>query len=438
MSSKETPRRTFLKVVGGVIGGLAVGGATGYLLGSGVTGAPTTGGGAGPSLEPVRLGLAAFLSGPFVTDGQQSVNAAKMAVEEVSGASWFMGGRKVELFTADLAAATPDSVKTAFEQLINVNKVHINVAYWGSYGPGWDLTLQSGIPLITGDTPLGVTDSIAKNPQIRLVDTYSPIGTRRYQKAFLDFFDWLRQSGQWSPRHNPPTMYIVYSDFVWDTNWAEVMKPDAEKRGWSVVGYDLVPSGTPDFSTELAKIRSADPDVIMFANLFPADAGIFVSQFTANPTKSLLCNSFGFAPPESVKVANPNSLVGTVWGSGTLFIRGPKWDAFRAKYIQKFNIEPNIAASHVYDSVYIALHAVNVAGSTDPALIYDSIFNIAYRGLEGTWVFDPDTKIELDYPKLAPNQILQIQKVGNSVDQYISVFPTEVAVTQFQLPSWLK
>ena len=450
---KRTDRRGFLKVAGAGIGGLVVGGVIGAALTAGapgrvetvtrtvrgpaetvtttVTAAPKPG-------EPVRIGVGAFLSGPFVSEGEHIVNAAKMAVEEVQEAGWFMGGnRKIELYFADLGAVTPDEVKRAFEKLIEVNKTHINVAYWGSYGPGWDLTLKSGTPLITGDTPLGVTDFIAKNPQIRLVDTYSALGTRRYQRTFLNFFDWLAQEGIWRPRNK--TMYIVHSDFVWDADWAKVMRPEAEKRGWKVVGFDLMPINTVDWSPVLSKIRAANPDVIVHADLIPADAGTFTSQFTANPTKSLLVNTWGFAPPESVEVADPESLLGVVWGSGTMPIfKSEKYQEFSRKYKQKFGKDPYIAATHTYDSVYIALKALHFAGTTDPERVYNALFEIAHQGVEGRWVFDPKTKIHFDYPEFAPNQLLQIQKVGGRITQYATVYPPEVAAFEFKLPPWLE
>ncbi len=443
MTKNQTDRRSFLKTAAAGVGGLVVGG----LIGASMAPAPppaaevtrTATVTAQPQVaEPVRIGVGAFLSGPFVSEGEHVLNGATLAVEEVKQAGWFMGGRDIELFSADLGAVTPDEVKRAFEQLLDVNKTNINVTYWGSYGPGWDLTLRSGIPLITGDTALGVTDFISSNPQIRLVDTYSALGTKRYQKTFLNFFDHLISQGLWKPRHDPPTMYVVHSDFVWDADWANVLRPEAEGRGWRIVGFELVPMNTLEWTPVLSKIKAADPDVVFHIDIIPADAGVFASQYTASPPRALLCNPWGFAPPESVQVADPESLLGVLWGSGVMPIRGPRFDTFSEKYKERFGKDPYIAATHTYDSVYIALKAIHFAGSTDPAGIYDGIFEIAHQGLEGRWVFDSTTKIHLDDTDLAPNQILQIQRVDDKITQYASVYPPEVASVSFELPEWLK
>ncbi|MEM4289279.1 MAG: ABC transporter substrate-binding protein [Nitrososphaerota archaeon] len=469
-SKNKISRREFLALskaaaVGGVVGGLVVGGIAGYFAGLSaagpgrtqtVTQTATVGGAAvtttatqvltqtithtirgGEFPETIRIGLGAFLSGPFVSEGEHILNGAKLAIKEAK--EWFLGGgRNIELVVGDLGSVTPDEVKRAFE-LFETSNTHINICYWGSYGPGWDSTLKTGIPLITGDTPMGVTDFIAAHPEIRLAITYSPVATGRYAKTFLNFLDWLKMEGKWQPRHNPPTMYIVHSDFTWDADWAKVMQPLAEKRGWKIVGYDLVPTNTLDWSPVLSKIRTTDPDVIMFCDLIPADAGTFTAQFTANPTKSLLCNTWGFAAPESVQVADPESLIGALWGSGTMPIEGPILDSFVNKYRNEFNKEPYISASHIYDSINIALKAIQSAGSTDPAKVYNAIFEIAHQGVEGRWVFDRNTKIHLDSPDTAPNQILQIQIRGGKIYQYNTIYPPEVAFrTKFELPPWLQ
>lgn len=430
-------RRRWLELAGGVGVGLIVGGVAGYQYGKSVT--PTE---VGPPTEEkkenVRIGIGAFLSGPFVSEGEHIVNGAKLAIEEVQNSDWWRLG-DIESYFVDLGSVTPDEVRRAFDELINIRKTHINVTYWGSYGPGWDLTLQYGIPLITGDTPLGVTDFIAEHPDIRLVDTYYPIGTRRYQITFLNFFDWLVSEGIWTPRHDPPTMYIVHSDFVWDADWANVMNSEAQARGWDVVGFDMMPMNTVDWTPVLSKIRSKDPDVIIHADLIPADAGTFAGQFTANPTKSLLCNTWGFAPPESVEVEDPESLLGIVWGSGTMpILKSDLYKRFKEKYTSKFGKDPYIAATHIYDSVYIALKAVNFARSLDPGDIYEAIFMIAHQGVEGRWVFDPKTKMSYDLPQFAPNQLLQIQRQDGKITQYATVYPPEVAGYDFVLPPWLE
>lgn len=458
MGEERVSRRRWLEITGSVIGGLVVGGVVGYLSG-GAAPAPAietvtkTAPGATVTKTisktetvtvpeatptPVKIGIGAFLSGPFVSEGEHIVNGAQIAIEEIEKSEWW-GGRKIEPHFVDLGSVTPDEVKRAFEELINVRKTHINVAYWGSYGPGWDLTLKSGIPLITGDTPLGVTDFIAEHPEIRLVDTYYPIGTKRYQRTFLNFFDWLIKEGIWKPRHNPPTMYIVYSDFVWDADWAKVMQSEAKNGGWNIVGFDLVPMNTVDWSPVLSKIRTVDPDVIIHADLIPADAGTFTGQFTANPTKSLLCNTWGFAPPESIEVENPKALLGVMWGSGTMPIfKSDLYQQFSEKYKKRFGKDPYIAATHTYDSVYIALKAISYAGSTDPEKIYNSIFEIAHQGTEGRWLFNRKTKISYDLPEFAPNQLLQIQEIKGGITQYATVYPPEVAGFEFKLPWWLE
>ncbi len=445
-SSRMTRRKAISTVAtaSAVAAGAIIGGAAGYLAGissvpSGAAQMVTRTITASPEVgEPVRIGVGAFLSGPFVSDGQHTVNAAQMAIDDITNAGWFMGGRKIELYTGDLGGTTPDEVRKAFEKLLLVNKVHINVAFWGSYGPGWDLTEQTGIPLVTGDTPLGATDFIKAHPGVRLVETFAPLGTGIQPRNHLNFYDWLIENSLWTPRNNPPTIYVVHGDFVWDVDWTGQYVAQAQARGWKIIGKDVVPMGTPDYGVVLAKIRAANPDIVLHADLIPADAGTFASQFAASPTKSLFDNNFGFAPPESIQVANPDSLQYVVWNGANAAIKGPMTDDFTNRYRTRFGSDPSDAAVHTYDSINIAMKAISNAGTTDPKRVYESLFQIAHRGLKGTWVFDPTAKMYIESPELVPGHIMQIQKIGGKVTQYNTVYPPEIADAKFQLPPWLQ
>ena len=443
--STEVSRRRFLEITGGVVAGLAVGGATGYFSGKSAvptpeaTPTPTEEPKPEPIKEPVRIGVTSFRSGPYVSERDYIENATQIALEEIQNADWWRMG-KIDVSFVDMGSVTPDEVKTAMEKLLYVDKVHIAISYWGTYGPGWDLCLETGIPLITGDTPKGVTTFIEEHPEIRLLDTFDPIGTRGYLNAFLDFLDWIEIEGLWEPRNKK--MYVLHNDWVWDSDWVEPVPEEAEKRGWEIVGKDMLPAGTYDWSSALAKIRSLDPSVILHSDEDPADAGTFVAQFAANPIDALIFNPWGFAPPESIDVADPpDLLLGALWGSGCMGIDGPLLRTFNNKYKDRTGSDATIAAHHTYDSVLCALMAINHAASTDPGKIYDSLLVTSPIGLSGHWVFDPETHIELTYPRCTPNHIMQIQKDperDGDVHQFNTVYPPEIAWRKFELPSWFK
>lgn len=448
-------RRQFLKTAGAAIVGLAVGGVVGSALTPKQTvtnsTVPVMTTGTSSAMEPVRLGIPTFLSGPFVSSGEQVTDATKLAVAEIKQAGWL--GRDIEVYTADVGGNTPDEVKSAFDTLLGVNKVHINACIWGTYGPGWDETLSSHVPLITGDTPLGVTQYMSAHPDVNLVETYGAMGTGRQQTAMLNCIESSIAQGYWKPRHDPPTMYILNTDMTWDTDFTTVLKTLAgtghwqsgmfnlsRANKWSIVGTDLAPAGTLDFTPNIAKIHALDPDVVVSDQLPPADAGTFASQFVANPTKSLFCNSAAFAIPAAINVPNPKALEGILHFNGPGPIgHNPVYTAFLTNFQNAYGIPPTLDGTHQYDSVYIALKAVKAAGSLDPDAIYNSLFDVVHHGIEGNWAFDKSTKMYEDYPLMTPDQVFQIQEnSAGVVNQYYSVYPPEVADATFQLPAWLK
>lgn len=390
----------------------------------------------GLKLGTLKIGVPTFVSGPFAASGTQVQNATKMAINEIK-ASGILGSTNIEVTVADIGGVSADEVKTAFSQLNDVAKTHVNVTIWGTYGPGWDSTLNAGTPLITGDTPSGVSEFISAHPAIRLAETFGPVASGRQQNAHLNLIDQIRQAGQWKPRHATPTMYIVYSDFVWDTNWAGKLKEIATARGWNVVGFDLLPLGTTDWSTVISKAKVADPDAVFHCDLSPNDAAAFANQFTtSSPPKALLHNSAGFTSPLPLQVVDPKTLVGLTHFGSAGPIQGQRLAAFQTKYKQQFGIDANSDATHQYDSIYIAINAIRTAGSLDPAAIYNAIFGTVTPGLEGNWAFDPTTKLYYNYPEFTPDQIYQIQSHTSLVGEFWSIYPSTVANAQWQVPPW--
>ena len=448
------------------VGGLVVGGLAGYLGGtnsapaqpttktvtqtstqtvtqSGSGGATqtititsTAAGSGGLNLGTIKLGVPTFVSGPFAASGTQVKNATKLAVDEIK-ASGILGNTDIQVTTADLGGVSADEVKTAFSQLNDVTKTHVNATIWGTYGPGWDSTLKVGTPLITGDTPSGVSEYITAHPEIRLAETFGPVASGRQQNAHLNLLNQVRQSGAWTPRHATPTMYIVYSDFVWDTNWAGKLKDLATQTGWNVVGYDLLPLGTADWSTVISKIKVADPDAVFHCDLGANDAAAFSNQFTtSSPPKALLHNSAGFASPQPLQLVDPKTLIGVTHFGSTGPVGGSKLEAFKTKFKQTFGIDATSDATHQYDSIHIAINAIRTAGSVDPAAVYNAIFSTVTPGLEGNWAFDAKTKLYYNYPEFTPDQIFQIQEHDNVISEFWSVYPATVATAQWQLPPW--
>jgi urea transport system substrate-binding protein len=232
-------------------------------------------------------------------------------------------------------------------------------------------------------------------------------------------------------------MYIVYSDFVWDTNWAGKLKELATQTGWNVVGYDLLPLGTADWSTVISKIKVADPDAVFHCDLGANDAAAFSNQFTtSSPPKALLHNSAGFASPQPLQLVDPKTLIGVTHFGSTGPVGGSKLEAFKTKFKQTFGIDATSDATHQYDSIHIAINAIRTAGSVDPAAVYNAIFSTVTPGLEGNWAFDAKTKLYYNYPEFTPDQIFQIQEHDNVISEFWSVYPSTVATAKWQLPPW--
>jgi branched-chain amino acid transport system substrate-binding protein len=96
-------------------------------------------------------------------------------------------------------------------------------------------------------------------------------------------------------------------------------------------------------------------------------------------------------------------LAGDGLGEGKVFcaeaggVKGPQekaMDDFRARYKKKFNMDVQLYAPYVYDSVMVMATAMQNAKSADPAKYLPVLKTIKYEGVTGTVQFDPNGDIK--------------------------------------------
>jgi branched-chain amino acid transport system substrate-binding protein len=69
-------------------------------------------------------------------------------------------------------------------------------------------------------------------------------------------------------------------------------------------------------------------------------------------------------------------------------------DDFRARYKKKFNMDVQLYAPYVYDSVMVMTTAMRDAKSADPAKYLPVLKTIKYEGVTGAIQFDPNGDIK--------------------------------------------
>jgi branched-chain amino acid transport system substrate-binding protein len=428
-------RRDFLRVAGSAgAAGLVVGGGAGYLL------APKgqTGGTTAITGETIRIGSTYPLTGYAAGDGQEMQRGSTMAVEEINANGGILG-RQLEHIIIDAEDMAPEKIISAFERLINQEKVHaiINGFILGT-GPEYDLVSQTPTIYMHANTYQANADMVKQNYEKYRMTFHCDPTERWYALGFPKIMQQLIDSGKWTPLNK--NVAVLTSDIPYSSNIAKWFSEEVVKYGWTVSISEQVTLPTVEWGPILSKIRENPPGLIFQAHYAPADLASFTKQFRENPTPSLLYEQYGPSIPEYLDLAG-DAANGVIWST----VIGPLADSvaqtYRAKYQQRWNSEAGWSQNGIqYDLFRLYANAVALAG--DPADIQKVATNIEqgiYRGVCGGYSFIKEDHTVPCYPAATqdpslgnPHLHFQIQN-----NQHTLIFPPPYAVGEFQTPPWL-
>jgi branched-chain amino acid transport system substrate-binding protein len=180
-------------------------------------------------------------------------------------------------------------------------------------------------------------------------------------------------------------LYDVASEY--NKGIAEFFKKSFEKLGGQVVAFESYTKDDKDFSSQLTKIKAANPDVLFLPNYY---------------------NEVPLQAQQARRLGITCSFIGSdSWGSSELLTLGgkdleggffsthyapdiatPKAHTFIKDYEAKYGKKPDDVAALTYDSGQLLLSAIAKAGSLDRQKVRDALANISeFEGVTGTMKF---------------------------------------------------
>jgi branched-chain amino acid transport system substrate-binding protein len=414
--------------------GLAAGGGIGYAIRD-QWGPPggTSGTGQQGATRPWRLGVPYFQTGPFTADGKEVIESVTLAVEEINAEGGVLG-QPIEIFTSDLANGTPEEVRPAVNKLVDIDKVDGITMGWGLYRTGWEIVTEANVPTLCVDSPPDMPDFIKENDASVYMNTAAvPFNGI----SAWEVFDHLLNTG-FKPEYGGK-IFTITSSFYWEVAYADSVAAEAQKRGWEVVGREVIASGTSDWGSLLAKIRSDPPDIITNHYLGYSDNARLVRQFYASPPgNSLFWLSFTPGTGEYRRLMGTDD-DGIIWGSDA-YVLPPDGQNYINRYRTRWDKDPGITAHTTYQNVPMMAMAWKLAGSTDKEKINEALLSIAPTVTTGRFVWHQQDHQPLEGPALVPFVGMQRQN-GKDVILYPEGIPRkgiEPYYGQYQDPPYFK
>lgn len=326
--------------------------------------------------EVIKIGHVAPLSGAIAHLGKDNEYGARLAIEELNAKGVSIGGKKVKFeLLAEDDAADPKQGTAVAQKLVD-SKVNGVVGH-----------LNSGTSI-----PASKIYSDAGIPQISPSSTNPKFTRQGYKTTFRVVADDVHLGGTLGRfaigELKAKSIAVIDDRTAYGQGVADEFEKAAKAAGATVVGREFTTDKSTDFTAILTTIKGKKPDLVFFGGM-DAVAGPMIKQMKSLGLNAKFVGGDGICTNEIIKLG------GDAVGNNQVFcaeaggIDEKSNAAFKAKFKKRFNVDVQIYAPYVYDSVNLMVDAMVKANSSDPAKYLPVLAKTAgYKGVTGDIAFD--------------------------------------------------
>jgi len=340
--------------------------------------------GSASAQQVVKIGHVAPISGPSAHLGKDNENAARMAIDELNAKGFTLNGQKVTLqLVSEDDGADPKQGTAVAQKLVDakVNGVigHLNS---GTTVPASKIYNDAGIVQISPATTAPVYTRQHFPGAFRVVASDAKLGSTMSKYA--------------TDTLHAKNIAIIDDRTTYGQGVADEFAKGLKKPGIKVVGREFTSATATDYTAILTSIKAKKPDLIFFGGM-DSVAGPMLKQMKALGINAVLMGGDGICTEALGGLANDALGENHVYCAEAGGVKGPQekvMEDFRARYKKKFNMNVQLYAPYVYDSVMVMAKAMQDAKSADPAKYLPVLKNIKYDGVTGTIQFDANGDIK--------------------------------------------
>ncbi len=331
---------------------------------------------AAPTGGDLKIGILAPLSGPVPTFGAMTRDGALLAIEEWNAKGGVLNKRIVQVI--EDSQCTPDPAVNAANKLIDQDKVKYLIGEVCSKAsiPVSEIANAKKVVQVspTSTSPLFTLDATGKAKEYIFRACFNDNYQGKIGAAFA--LNNLKAK-------NAFVMVDQANDYV--KGLAEVFEKEFAAGGGKIVGKENYTSKDTDFSTILAKIAQAKPDVIYLPDYYN-----IVNLATKQAKEKGVTAPF---------------LGGDGWDSSDLDLKAaaggfftnhyspedprPEVQSFVTNFKKKYNnATPDALAALAYDATNLLLQGIKEAGADDTTKVAAALAKISFSAVSGKITFD--------------------------------------------------
>ena len=394
--------------------------------------------------EPIVIGSPLSTAFLYGWDAERGI---KLAVDEINAAGGVsVGGTKrpfqVEVIdTRDLEPGVPVSeALMAVEKLILEKKADFLVG-----GPVRSEAALASMSLLSKYKKVSIFTTGFLTPKFHamVAKQYDKFkyGFRIHGEAVQLVKEIMACFGEIKQKYGLNKVFIMVQDVSHARGGGKVLGKVAADKGWEVLGTEIYPTGTGDFSMGLLKAKKAGAQILNIWMDMP-ESSILLKQWyemkiPALPFGSTLAAAEQPGFWKATEGKGEYTLCNVVNAGNAPSEASPWTMKFYDAYHKKWGVEPEgLGSSSSYMAVYVLKAAIESAGSLDSDKVVTALEKTDMMGVYGRIRFDP--KNHQVIPSFDPNEgavgsILQWQDKKRVV-----VFPKSIAMGEIQLPPWMK
>ncbi|HBE76989.1 MAG TPA: hypothetical protein DDW65_04295 [Firmicutes bacterium] len=377
----------------------------------------------------VRIGFLNPLSGSNADAGQQDLNAAKLAVEDINNSGGIKSLKaKVELVIEDSTSDAKEAASAA-QRLFTTKKVAgaLGTGISGLTMPIQPIVERYRIPIVTNS----VNDDITSKGYTYTFQV-TPKGSQ-FGETQVNFFKYINDKY----KLGLTKAAIVYENSGYGVSTAEGIQTLAQKAGLKVVLYQPYPHGFTDAGPLVTTIKSSGAE-ILFPVAYTTDAVLIINTMKAmNVSPLIIGGGAGFLWPAISEALgkNVNGLISVAswnWDSKNI-TEDPNMVAITERYEKKFGGFMTEHAGPSYLGVRLIAEAVDRAHSDDPVKVAAQMRKLSLaKGTIGAFMQPGRVKFEASGWNTTHPVMIQWQD-----NKPRTVYPEASATRSFD-PSFLK
>lgn len=321
------------------------------------------------SLKPVKIAFIFAKTGIAARTGEQFLNMAELAVEEINKRGGLLGQPVESVFLDN--KSTPIGSSMAAEEAVRLQVTAAIGAIWSSHSLAIAPILQKAkIPMIT---------PISTNPKVTLTGNYI------FRVCFTDSFQGKVMARFARTEFDALTSIVLkILDEEYSLTLAEFFIRHFEKNGGKVIGEKSYKVKDIDFADILKDVKRLNPDIVYVPG-YSRDSGLLIRQAVSMGIQTIFLGGDGWN--NQIYVYGGKTVEGSFYSSQWHpDISSPGSIYLNEIYMRKYGIKiPVSNAPLTYDAVMLLVDAVKRAGTSDPAKIRKALAETKeFKGITGS------------------------------------------------------